>query len=294
MTLVDTAIATGKAVTSTWDAAALPPVRAALEYAIFASLHTRLKRIDVNHYHTLFMDACPEEEGPVAISLNYDTLVDRAMIELSAWLTNGRLPEYGCALNTPRGRNQQGRKGFGQLYKLHGSVDWFRCYVCTHLELAPSDLDIYRMVVPEAFLTEAVLEARYEAAARRCSRCGGSIGPLLIAPTQRKIYGSEHLDQIWQNAEDALRRAEKVYLIGYSLPDDDVEVSLLLRRSLDHLAPSQITVVQYDQQRRGLRQHPDGRRYSALLGAVDWRTDGFVSWLEEQRRSSAWLRRSGA
>ena len=82
MTLVDTAIARREDVTRSWTWTRLSEVRRAIEHAIFLSLKVRLKEVPRNYYHELFMNACTDDDGPIAISLNYDTLVDRAMIEL--------------------------------------------------------------------------------------------------------------------------------------------------------------------------------------------------------------------
>ncbi len=68
----------------------------------------------------------------------------------------------------------------------------------------------------------------------------------MIAPTHFKDYRNPHLAQVWYEAERVLREANKVIFIGYSLPDDDVEVVYLLKRSLAHLEPECITVVEFD------------------------------------------------
>ncbi|MFN3325700.1 MAG: hypothetical protein ACK5AZ_19565 [Bryobacteraceae bacterium] len=78
-----------------------------------------------------------------------------------------------------------------------------------------------------------------------------------------------------------LRAAERAILIGYSLPDDDLDVIYLLRRGLGELAsraPERITVVEKstDEALRAIGQHPVGRRYRSIFGPkIDWRTDGF-------------------
>lgn len=65
----------------------------------------------------------------------------------------------------------------------------------------------------------------------------------------------------------------------------DVEVIYLLKRGLGMpnpapLAPQQITVIEKDDQHRGLHVHPVGQRYRALFGDnIDFRTEGFSAWL---------------
>jgi hypothetical protein len=77
-----------------------------------------------------------------------------------------------------------------------------------------------------------------------------------------------------------------VIFIGYSLPDEDVEVIYLLKRGLSELAkrdPQRITVVEVPVgDRTSLADHPVGRRYRALLGdGIEWRIEGFAAWMKE-------------
>jgi hypothetical protein len=88
------------------------------------------------------------------------------------------------------------------------------------------------------------------------------------------------LAQVWYEAERVLREAGRVVFIGYSLPEDDVEVIYLLKRGMAHLAPNQITVVEYDSLMPMLGDHPVGRRYRTLFGDnIDWHPEGMDMWL---------------
>jgi hypothetical protein len=95
----------------------------------------------------------------------------------------------------------------------------------------------------------------------QCPECKTRLRPILITPTHRKDYRNPHLARVWYEAERALQRANRVIFVGYSLPDDDVEVIYLLERSLGMpnptpLAPQQITVIEKDDHHRALRVHP--------------------------------------
>ena len=273
LTLVDTALARGEDVTSAWTHDRLPSVRAAIEHAIFLSLAT-FSRVARNYYHELFMAACVSDAGPTAISLNYDTLVDRAMIELSAWISSGSLPDYGCALMTPL----RGGSRFGRLLKLHGSVDWLHCSTCSELRFVTRDFNIYQHDIPEAFVDPRTMDKPNLV----CRRCRHPIRACIVAPTQRKTYGNNELNEIWRNAEQVLRAASHVYFVGYSLPEDDVEIAVLLIRSLEQFSPARITVVEYDEEGRSAEDHPVGKRYKSLFGKVNWHCCGFAAWLKLQ------------
>ena len=82
-----------------------------------------------------------------------------------------------------------------------------------------------------------------------------------------------------------------MYFVGYSLPDDDTEIHVLLHRSLEHLDSRSITVVEYADESVGLRQHDVGKRYAKMFGDVNWYTKGFASWVREQTADGGALRK---
>jgi len=103
----------------------------------------------------------------------------------------------------------------------------------------------------------------------------------LITPTHRKDYRNRHVAQVWYQAEKMLREARRIVFIGYSLPEDDVDVAYLLKRSLAHLKPKDITVVEYAKGNPSLSEHPVGARYRSLFGdKIIWRTKGFQHYVE--------------
>lgn len=106
--------------------------------------------------------------------------------------------------------------------------------------------------------------------------CATKLRPLLVAPTHLKNYRNPHLARVWYEAGRVLRGATRAVFIGYSLPDDDVEVVYLLK------LPEQITVV--DHAKPGdpleLNERPVGRRYRTLFGdGIDRHCKGLSAWL---------------
>jgi hypothetical protein len=130
----------------------------------------------------------------------------------------------------------------------------------------------------------------------RNPRCNGFVSPILITPTYVKDYENQHIEKVWQEAETAMKEADRAVIIGYSLPTDDVEVAMLFKRGLDHLPRNRITVVEFvaddvkkpKSERTPLENHPTGLRFRSLFGGgLDWQTNGFEGWLREQRKSVA-------
>jgi NAD-dependent SIR2 family protein deacetylase len=218
--------------------------------------------------------------APTVISLNYDVLVDNGMFALGLYENRG-FPDYGAQATNSR----LPRERFARLLKLHGSLNWMHCPACDHLEL----------LVTESMHTSKALYELYNdkeedlflVSRRKCSTegCSGIYAPLLLAPSFRKNYGNVHLDAVWTQAREALQAADRVVIIGYSLPTDDVEVGLLLKTGLANIDPSKVTVVEYTGGRpelRKLEDNPVGRRFRSLLGqGIDWQPDGFENWLNQ-------------
>jgi hypothetical protein len=116
----------------------------------------------------------------------------------------------------------------------------------------------------------------------KCPSCETLLRPLLIAPTHMKDYRNPHLTRVWFEAERVLRDATRVVFVGYSLPDDDVEVVYLLKRSLSRAPSPQVTVIEFDKDQPHVDavDHPAGRRYRALFGPeIDWHACGLDQWL---------------
>jgi len=273
LSLIDTAIDRNQPMGPDWAVEQLRLVREALEYTIFALLEYKLRRLRRNCYKEL-LDAItpPGGDTPTVISLNYDIIVDNAMVG-----RNDCLPDYGCDITTERYWQLPHR---GTLFKIHGSLNWSYCPACYRLDLGVTESGRTHKMLEELYQINP-LEPRYSCHGFPCPGCETPVEPVLITPTQLKDYRNPHVQRVWTLADQALRRAERVIIVGYSLPDDDLDVIYLLKRSLGQLVrkkPRKITVVEYtdDDSLQAIDEHPVGRRYRTIFGPdIDWRTDGF-------------------
>jgi len=286
MSLVDTAIDRKQPFGSKWEIERLGQVRAALEYKIFALLQRELEKIGGGEtlYYSLFKRIADKTQAPPQmISLNYDIVADSELYLLSREKLPERyaFPDYGCDIQTPR-YLQNAELRYGTILKLHGSLHWMCCSLCNRLDIGYSGRSS-RFVKLNAELFEEMdeLEGRYESHGIQCrdSGCEGHVRPILITPTHRKDYRNPHVARIWYEADRLLRQAKRVIFIGYSLPDDDVEVIYLFKQALAHLAGEAITVVErvpIDDQNNQV-----GSRYRSLFGdSLDWHSEGFEVWLK--------------
>src|SRR5262249_25665352 len=192
-----------------------------------------------------------------AISLNYDILLDNVLFKIAEKHggADARVA-YGCDIQTDAYRSR--RTDYGRLLKLHGSLNWLYCGCCRRLDLGMSECGA--KAVPCQTLndlrTKNSLDEHYVSGPKVCPECDTPMRAVMITPTRAKDYRNPHIQAIWYQAERALRRAEHVCFVGYSLPDDDLEVIDLLRRGLGNLSPSCITVVEYDKKNSLIGDHP--------------------------------------
>ncbi len=277
LSLVDTAVDRGDSFGREWSTAQLRVVREGLEYGIFALLEYRLRAILPHYKRFLGSLYAAAPEDVTLISLNYDIIADNALPTIAEREGRLALPDYCCDIATEAYRQAD---KFGKLIKLHGSLNWLYCPNCHRLDLgvAPSGRRTVK-VLNSLYLDD--LNAKYGCHGSPCSECGTFVRPVLITPTHLKDYRNPHIARIWYEAARALREAKHVIFVGYSMPEDDVEVIYLFKRGLVDV--KRVTVVEQAGTGKGsaLDVHPVGRRYRALFGdRVEWWPKGFSSWID--------------
>jgi hypothetical protein len=275
--------------TDLWSRERLGQARKAIEYVIFTVLDEHLRTVPNNWYEQLFDLVCLMQTEPTAISLNYDILLDNVLFKIAAKHGGaGARVAYCCDIQTDAYRAR--RIDYGRLLKLHGSLNWLYCACCRRLDLGMSECGknaITCRTLDDLF-TQSSLDEHYVSHPRTCPECATPMRAVMITPTRAKDYRNPHIQTIWYQAERALRLAEHVCFIGYSLPDDDLEVIDLLRRGLGNLSPSRITVVEYDEKHSAIADHPVGKRFQSMFGStIEWHTGGFQGWLEEVQQSAS-------
>lgn len=287
--LIDIAIERKQPFSKEWTEAKLINIRKALDYVVFALLDYQLT--DINPYYKNFLrQLYRKDELDTVISLNYDVIVDNSLITLGNEQCHSSLdafPFYGCNIAT---FDKEDYCHFGNLYKLHGSLNWTYCPGCHRLELGLSSKGLTEKKLRELFPADKAnrffdtipLDQRYNNQTQRCAFCENALKPIMITPTHVKDYRNPHITHVWYHAERALLEAEKVYLIGYSLPEDDIEVIYLLKRTLRKVKPENIHVVVKDDQNRKIHNHPAGVRYKHIFGPhINWYTCGFETFVNK-------------
>jgi hypothetical protein len=280
MSLIDSALDRREAFHDQWDLNALAGLREAIEFGIFDVLELALGAAGTGPHYSLLLKLFPNQpEQPSIITTNYDLIADAALMFTSErFQTQGGLPNYHCGLANISQMGPDER--YGTLLKLHGSLNWLVCKNCLRLELGNSQSTMYLKIVQR--IAGPDLKSTFLADGAPCCVCQSKLRPLLVAPSHLKDYRNPHLAQVWYEAQRVLRQAKRVIFVGYSMPDDDVEVVYLVKRSLAHITdPKQITVVEYCEENPAIAvgDHPVGRRYQTLFGDIDWHPEGLNQWV---------------
>jgi len=170
--------------------------------------------------HSAVEFVCQVDKGDVLITLNWDCIVDRAILTTGLYSESqlyqiadqeARLRADGLLDSTPRVP--------GLFIKLHGSINWQTCinHACPRFEvikvLTPSDTPI-----------------DHDRKGERCLVCDRNLSWYLQDPTVWKDYSKGRLAERMHNAAAAAcLRAERIVLFGVSLSPRDYRLSQLLR-----------------------------------------------------------------
>jgi len=185
---------------------------------------------------------------PVWVTLNWDTLLETLFASgghrFSYFYTHGR---------TPR-----------SVLKLHGSMDWFKPNARTQQYFQAEGFR--PLFGPYRRLRQLTDLNSREPLPEELVSILESAPPAMIAPTHFKQLPDRYLRRIWRDAWSALSWANHLIVVGYSLPDSDVLVRLLLQLSIsrrikypDRHGSPRVTIV--DPDRSGIVE----TRYRALF-----------------------------
>ena len=165
----------------------------------------------------------------IVITLNYDTLIERAVRELK--INDKTVLVRADQIYPPYFSNISSRSGAGMwgenkidtfsLFKLHGSVNWF--YSGREDFFGET---VYYSDVPPLGRDYLIQEEILASLARDKES-------LIIPPVNEKTtyFNNETVKALWREAGFAFRRAKKVFVIGYSLPDSDLGMRLFLSQN---------------------------------------------------------------
>lgn len=107
-----------------------------------------------------------------------------------------------------------------RLYKLHGSTNWLRCGLCDRVYINPEvDIAVWAYdLLPNPNNTCHCEHARLEVQ--------------IVSPSFVREMRAPNLIRVWQSALNWFREADDWLIIGYSFPDEDLNIRSLFTRAL--------------------------------------------------------------
>lgn len=227
--------------------------------------------------------------GDFLITFNYDALMERVLFQQDKWFpTDGygfRVPLH-ASINDATPVSEESKV---TLLKLHGSIGWYPANQAspdnggseggetTRSSKLGSEqrLNVERqlpIVLGQDFLHNLHITA-FD------SRCDWDTthGPqVLIHPSFLKNFESSAFSALWRRAAEALRNADEVAVVAYSLPAEDSAALTLLQTNCD---PEKVTIVN--------NSTADCQRLRHLLAGAAGSDQclSFEEWLDEALES---------
>lgn len=175
------------------------------------------------------------------------------------------------------------------ILKLHGSGNWGYCDCCRNLitfdiGMGKVAVNLRLFLEPDDFrLFEGGSEVADDLAGfelRRCNLCGGRWGSRVATFSYRKDLSIPVFQTIWDLARLGLQQANRWLLLGYSMPDGDIEIRHLLKSAqLARMTQSNLSIEVI------LKNHSAAAdRYKRFFGLPDDRIFQHTlgNWIEER------------
>jgi hypothetical protein len=175
-------------------------------------------------------DWAEKYENLTLVTFNYDLLLENMLDLADLSFDEGGNVDFAFD-DSDRERAVRRRGSDVTLLKLHGSASWGLCRGCRRAEVGPDVVSIFeRPWIPER--------------RRRCPFCDESfLDPGIIPPIAGKAGELAFMLPVWRDARRAVGRAQRLEIVGYSLPATDAEAASLLREAKGLSKGGAITAV---------------------------------------------------
>lgn len=269
LSLIDQSIYDQLPLSREWNISELTQVRISLYKLTYNCIQSTIHKEERPDSPLItLIERCRKEAHRTIITLNWDCLVERALIQVLG-RAEGAV-DYGVPCVTLRGDDFPVDADAVLVLKPHGSLSWGHCQFCGTLMADLSQ--------PFDF-----------AGSRHCPKCDNpALRFVLTPPVRNSRQWPWFLSALWNRAERAICESDCIVFVGYSLPPEDVHVRVSLLRALARRktrtnTPLHIEVVtQRDPQK--VLQH----RYMSMLGGMvpssglSFYEAGFSQWVREK------------
>lgn len=213
-----------------------------------------------NKYHQLLLKNLSESNqllDTTFLSVNYDIHIDNT---ISTMYDKTKFPvmlDYGVDFTNFNFNNSAWKRPSGQsikLYKIHGSLNWLYCPICSSLTLTPYEGGVMRILNNQEDAT--------------CLNCGEHTIPIIVPPTYFKDMSNVYLANVWNKAESTLRKAEFLIFCGYSFPEADIHIKYMLKRVQTSRKNDPLKIIVFNNHDKKLESSliKEEERYKRFLG----------------------------
>lgn len=176
-----------------------------------------------------------KRQGEVSIiTTNYDLIIDHEFYDL----LKANAVDYGMPYrNVSSSRIVfQPEQPVLRYFKLHGSLNWLKCDLCGHYYINHDG-----EIVHQSY--KSIVDDQNTCVCNRHLR----LKSVLVTPSIVRDIRDSNLLQVWKGALEAIRTADKLVIIGYSFPAEDLAIKSIILRGFngrERAAPLNVEVVQ--------------------------------------------------
>lgn len=165
------------------------------------------------------------------LTFNYDIVVEQLADNLGLKYDYGKSKAFAFNANWREYVRYRADIDLSIL-KLHGSSNWG---VCTNCRGAPRSSDYLVVAFEKPFVPDR---------RKSCPFCGENyLSPGIVPPARGKPSEGPYLTPVWEQARERLRRAQRVVIIGYSLPLTDTMAVDALRETGSYAKRTTVALV---------------------------------------------------
>ena len=220
-----------------------------------------------NKYHELLLKNLIKSNrllDTTFISVNYDIHIDNTISKLYDKKKMPIMLDYGVDFTNFNYKESTWKRPKGdtvKLYKIHGSLNWLYCPICSSLTLTPYEGGVMRILNNQKDAT--------------CLNCREYTVPIIVPPTYFKNMSNVFLSTVWNKSERALRESDLLIFCGYSFPEADMHIKYLLKRVQTSRLKEKLKVIvvnNHAKKRNSLREKEKNRYerffYYAKKGSI--------------------------
>ena len=264
LSLIDFAIARRAPLGAAWPVERLRAVREAVVSLIFHCIETKIDGTAAKSdtLAQLVRHIVSEGRSAAVVNLNWDSLIEEAVFRRRS--RDLRTLDYGLPCCDKSGTAIEPLRTAMLILKPHGSLSWHYCSVCATVIV---------------FLPRSDSRDRPSS----CPKCHQKtpLEAVVVAPTLMDWAEPPFLEQLWTTAEQLIAECSRLVFVGYSLPEQDLDVRFHIIRGLARrTSPAQILVIVKQHQGIG----DEKQRFTSMLGGygpIDYRAyaNGLADWV---------------